>query len=250
MFAFADQNCSRFVNNHLLKGGTQYVGPFQMARLAFMRPNFITPSRDEQYLYFRDHCWHVTLHEVKEMGYESVTHHIWEEQRKDTDTRYLGRPLVSFSEKDGKYEYDLSPDGAQSHFLQFLVNTSNFNWRKKPGEIEEDERYENNLHLLSKMCAIGYMLMECKDASVTRAVIGMDGKQSEVGESNGRSGKSLIGELMRQVVGTAYISGKRTDIFSDQFIWNDIDEKTRLVFIDDVLQNFNFEFLFPNLTGD
>lgn len=92
--------------------------------------------------------------------------------------------------------------------------------------------------------------MECKDANVTRAVIGMDGKQSEVGDSNGRSGKSLVGELMRQVVDTVYISGKRTDIFNDSFIWNDIDERTRLVFIDDVMLNFNFEFLFPNLTGD
>lgn len=93
-------------------------------------------------------------------------------------------------------------------------------------------------------------MMECKDANVTRAVIAMDGKQSEVGESNGRSGKSLIGELMRHAVGTVYLSGKRTDMFNDQFIWNDIDERTRLVFIDDVLQSFNFEFLFPYLTGD
>lgn len=55
-----------------------------------------------------------------------------------------------------------------------------FHLRKRPEEIEESEIFENNLHLLSKMCAIGYMLMECKDANVTRAVIGMDGKQSEV----------------------------------------------------------------------
>lgn len=32
------------------------------------------------------------------------------------------------------------------------------------------------------------MAMEAKDNNVARAVIGMDGKQSEVGESNGRSG--------------------------------------------------------------
>ena len=92
--------------------------------------------------------------------------------------------------------------------------------------------------------------MEVKDNNVTRAVVGMDGKQSEVGESNGRSGKSLIGELMRQVVPIAYLPGKKPDLLTDQFVWNDVDEKTRLVFIDDVLQNFNFEFLFPNLTGD
>lgn len=94
MFAFAEQNCDRFVNNQLLKGGSQYVGPFQMSRLAFIQPNFISPSRDEQYFYFRDRCWHITQHEVKEVGYESITHQIWDEQRKNTDARYLGHPSL------------------------------------------------------------------------------------------------------------------------------------------------------------
>ena len=94
------------------------------------------------------------------------------------------------------------------------------------------------------------MMMECKDANVARAVIGMDGKQSEIGDSNGRSGKSLVGELLRNVIQIAYIPGKNRDLFNDQFIWNDIVENTKLVFINDVMQNFNFEFLFPPITGD
>ena len=94
------------------------------------------------------------------------------------------------------------------------------------------------------------MCMEYKDVSVNRAVIGMDGKQSEVGASNGRSGKSLIGVLMKNIEPTAYLNGKRRDLLEDQFVWNDVDEKTKLVFIDDVQINFNFERLFPNLTGD
>lgn len=255
MFAFAEQNCSRRVNNALLKGGTQYVGPFQMARLGVRKPEFNKPSRDEQLFYFANSCWKINAKEVKDVGYESITHFIWEEQRKQFTAKYLGKPLITFNEIEtadsGKqYTYLLSNQGRQCHFLQFLVNASNFTWRKQREEIEESELLENNQHLLSKLCAIGYMMMECKDANVTRAVIAMDGKQSEIGESNGRSGKSLIGELMRHAIGTVYISGKRNDMFNDQFLWNDIDERTRLVFIDDVLQSFNFEFLFPYLTGD
>ena len=94
------------------------------------------------------------------------------------------------------------------------------------------------------------MCMEYKDVSVNRAVIGMDGKQSEVGESNGRSGKSLIGVLMKNVIPTVYVNGKKKDLLDDQFVWDDVVENTKLVFIDDVLINFNFERLFPNLTGD
>lgn len=250
MYAFAEQHCSRRVNNMLLQGGAQYVGNYQLTRLGFITPNFIHSTREEQYFYFSSCCWRITQHEVKEVGYESVMHHIWIEQKKKVDAQYYGHPLITFTESEGKYSYQLSEEGKQCHYLQFLINTSNFTWRKKPEEVEEEEIYENNLHLLSKLCAIGYMLMEFKDNNVTRAVIGMDGKQSEVGESNGRSGKSLIGELMRQVMSIAYIPGKKPNLFDDNFIWNDIDEKTRLVFFDDVLQSFNFEFLFPYLTGD
>lgn len=250
LFQFANHYCKKEVNEMLIKGVSQYVGPDKLSLLGFIEPNFIKPNRESQYFYFEKSCWYVTRDSVKEIGYESITHHIWEEQRKNTPAQYLGKPLIRFTCTDGNYQFEITDSGKRCHYLQFLVNTSNFTWRKKPEEITEAEENENHIHLLSKLCAIGYMVMEAKDNNVSRAVIGMDGKQSEVGESNGRSGKSLIGELMRNVVPTAYIPGKRTDIFNDQFIWNDVQENTKLVFIDDVLQNFNFEFLFPNITGD
>lgn len=250
LFQFAKHNCKTEVNEMLIKGVSQYVGPDKLSLLEFVQPNFVKPNRESQYFYFDKSCWLVTRDSVSEVGYENITHHIWEEQRKTTPAQYLGKPLITFNEAEGVYSYQLSEAGRKCHFLQFLANTSNFTWRKKPEEIDATELNENRIHLLSKLCAIGYMAMDAKDNNVARAVVGMDGKQSEVGESNGRSGKSLIGELMRNVAQTAYIPGKRSDIFNDQFVWNDVQENTKLVFIDDVLQNFNFEFLFPNITGD
>ena len=251
LFQFAKHNCCVGVNEMLIKGVSQYVGPDKLSLLDFVHPNFIRPTRDQQYFYFDKTCWLVTKDEVSEMGYEKITHHIWEEQRRNYPAKHLGKPLISFSCADGDvYHYEISEEGEKCHYLQFLINTSNFTWRKPDNEVTDTERNENRIHLLSKLCAIGYMLMEAKDNNVARAVIGMDGKQSEVGDSNGRSGKSLIGELMRNVMPIAYIPGKNSDIFKDQFVWNDVQENTKLVFIDDVLQNFNFEFLFPNITGD
>ena len=250
IFSFAEQNCSQFVNNKLLQGGAQYIGDFQLQRLSFIQPAFLQPSRDEQYFYFSDSVWHITRDTVKELGYESISHHIWADQRKAIAAKYLGQPLITFRQDGDSFTYELSEDGVKCHYLQFLINTSCFTWRKKPEDIDPEELLENNQHLLSKLCAIGYMMMDAKDNNVTRAVIGMDGKQSEVGDSNGRSGKSLVGELMRQVMTIAYLPGKKPDLLSDAFVWNDIEENTRLVFIDDVLRNFNFEFLFPNITGD
>ncbi|KAA6348459.1 DNA primase [termite gut metagenome] len=250
LFNFANHYCKKEINEMLIKGVSQYVGPDKLSLLSFIEPNFINPTRDSQYFYFDKTCWQVTADKITEVGYESFSHHIWEEQRKNTPAKYLGQPLITYTEENKKYHYTLSENGEKCHFLNFLINTSNFTWRKSPAEIEEEEINENNIHLLSKLCAIGYMLMECKDANVARAVVGMDGKLSEVGESNGRSGKSLIGELMRRVIPIAYVPGKNRDLFSDQFRWNDIVENTKLVFIDDVLRSFDFEQLFPNITGD
>ena len=252
LLTFAKHNCKKAVVEMLIKGIRQYVGPDKLQILEYIEPNFIKPTRDGQYFYFAKNCWYITADEVKEQGYESITHHIWEEQKKNITAKYLGQPLITFTknDEDESCSYQMTEEGKKCHFLRFLENTSNFTWRKDPDEITGQELNENAIHLLSKMCAIGFMAMEAKDNNVARAIIGMDGKQSEVGESNGRSGKSLVGELMRQVVPTAYINGKKSDIFNDQFVWNDVMENTKMVFMDDVMLNFNFEMLFPCITGD
>ncbi len=247
---FAVLNCNKNVLEMLYKGGVQYLGPDKLSYLNYIQPNFLQPQRDCQYFYFKDSCWKVSSDRVEEVSYSSISHHVWKERQRDIPARYLGS-LVDFRQNEnGTYDYALTAIGKKCHFLRFLENASNFTWRMSDADIPVDELYENNQHLLSKLCAIGYMAMDVKDPNVSRAVIAMDGKQSEVGESNGRSGKSLVGELMRHITTIAYINGKKRDILDDQFIWNDVTEKTRLVFIDDVLQNFNFEFLFPCITGD
>ena len=251
MFRFAETFCNRRINNMLLKGGAQYVGPFQMQRLDYIEPTFRKETRDLQYFYFKDNCWEITESGVTERPYDSLSHDIWNDERTTFSGKYVGHKLVSFvKDAEGHVSYKFSEEGKKCHFLRFLENTSNFSWRKTQEQITDEDRSENALHLLSKLCAIGFLLMKYKDPNVARAVIGMDGKQSEVGESNGRSGKSLIGELMRNIMPIVYINGKKPDFFNDAFIWNDIDERTRIVFIDDVLQNFNFEMLFPCITGD
>lgn len=255
LFEFAESNCSEDIVEMLSKGVTQFVGPDKLSMLKFIEPNFLKVNGEEQYLYFKDSCWKVDEKKVIESGYEQVTHHVWRDQQLNNSPKYLGAPLITF--KPDSYEYTISNNGKQCHFLSFLENASNFSWRKEAAirsgekaDITEDEIYENRKHLLSKLCAIGYMAMEYKDPNVTRAVIGMDGKQSEVGESNGRSGKSLVGELMRRIMPLAYIDGKKHNMFNDVFLWNDVTEKTKLVFMDDVLQSFQFESLFGILTGD
>lgn len=116
--------------------------------------------------------------------------------------------------------------------------------------ISQEEKDENVVHFISKLSAIGFLIIEYKDPSVAKAVCAMDGKQSAVGDSNGRSGKSLVGELLKHIIKTASVNGKKRDMDSDNFLWNDVEENTKAVFIDDVRPGFVFEDLFFLITGD
>jgi len=236
----------------LYRGGAQYLGQDRLSNLAFLSPKFADPRRDEQIFYFKDLCWKITKNEINVTDYTEINHDIWADQLKNFQPQRL-EPLLKVSKADNNhFEYQLSESGKACHMLQFLINTSNFTWKKEKHNlsIEDEEYLENNDHLVSKLCAIGYMLMSCKDRNVSRAVIAMDGKQSEVGKSNGRSGKSIIGEMFKHILPTIHINGKAKDIEGDTFVWTELTEKTKAVFIDDVRTNFSLEFLFSCITGD
>ena len=260
LYEFSRMNCNEDVNEMLIRGGTQYLGPDKLGSIIFIEPSFLKYRGDKQYFYFDNSAWEISAEQSQQLDYSAINnHHFWHDKKKNIPARLLPAPLITFNkDENGKYFYRLSEAGKQCHYLQFLINASNFTWKKEKmladGDnsvsIGDDERQENIIHLLSKLCAIGYLLLDFKDPNTAKAVVGMDGKQSEVGTSNGRSGKSLLGEAIRQVKPTVYINGKKSDIDTDQFIWNDITEKTQIVFIDDVRPGFNFESQFANITGD
>ena len=241
----------------LYRGGPQYLGPDKLSYLEYIHPAFETASREKQNLYFKSCYWEINPNGIQQRNYDQVHFHIWSDARKDFDASITPELILVNRDKEGRFSYSLSDKGRKCHFLRFLENTSNFTWRKekmlKDGidvSITAEERYENIQHMVAKLCAIGYLATSMKDASVAKAVVGVDGKQSEVGISNGRSGKSLIGELLKRTVITQYINGKTVDITRDTFVWTEVTEKTKLVFIDDVRRDFPFEMLFANITGD
>ncbi len=146
-------------------GGPQYLGPDKLSNLPFIEPNFETPVREKQIFYFSDKCWEITSGQIKEIDYANITHQIWNDAKKDIPAK-LTTPLINVKKVDGKWNYTISDAGKACQFLQFLINTSNFTWRKerliiegKPDiNLDPAELEENVTHLIAKLCAIGYML--------------------------------------------------------------------------------------------
>ncbi len=257
----------------LYRGGPQYLGHEKLSNLKFYKPDFEKAARNSQCLFFPDKIWEINADGFKELNYGEFRRFVWSDKivkAKVTAEKPLVKATIMTDElrrrvsdefkqiENGEFFLDFTPEGEKCHFLKFLVNTSNFTWRKEKkfaktnlpeDEPQLDELMLNNRHLINKLTAIGYLLHDYKNESELKAVIGMDGRISEVGASNGRTGKSLIGVAVEQVIPQEYIAAKNKKITEDQFLFSDVTEKTRNIFLDDVRANFDFEFFFPLITG-
>jgi len=241
----------------LFKGSVQYLGPNNLANLIDFKLQFEEAKTDYQRFYFRDNFWEIRDNSIKALDYTNVSYLIWTDQRQSFPAT-IEKPLIKvWKTPEGKFDYAISDIGKKCQFLRFLENTSNFTWRKQKQkeegdlvDITEEDIYENKHHLISKLAAIGYLLIGAKDSSNARAVIAMDGKQAEVGTSYGRTGKSIMGVMLKYISPTVTINGKKSDLDTDNFLWDEMTEKTKFVFLDDVRTNFNLEWLFACITGD
>lgn len=236
----------------LYSGGSQYMGHWQISRLAYFHPQFNKPQRGQEFLYFANEAWAITEEDIKAEAYQNIHYNIWADQKhEDHAVTKLPEFIKIYKAPDtGVFSYVLTPDGRKCDFLQFLINTSNFTWRKK--EVSPQEQEDNAQHLVSKLCAFGYLVTAFKDMSVSKAVVAMDGKPQEFDEANGRTGKSLFGQALRKVVKTKQMNGKEigTSNANRQFLWDGLDEKTRLVVGDDLLRDFDFDMMFSLTTAD
>lgn len=262
------------VLNMLYRGGPQYLGHEKLSNLKFANPVIEKAAKDSQCLFFRDKIWEITADGITEMSYAEFKNHVWEDKIINADVQLNPAPMVELTimtdelrpklakeyqaVENGEFFIDTTEAGTRCHFLQFLRNTSNFTWRQerkfdRTGEENDaplvDELMMNNRHLVNKLTAMGYLLHDYKNDSELKAVICMDGKISEVGASNGRTGKSLFGRAVEQVIPQVYISAKSRKITEDNFLFGDVTEKTKNIFLDDVRANIDFEFFFPVISG-
>ena len=268
---FTEEVAHKDIQNMILRGGKMYLGPDSLGNMYKLFPVFEAPNKSAQNLYFQDKYWKISEKEIDEKPLINLENSIWDDKIIDFDAKKT-KPLLNIeqitkeaAEEEpllkpfiGQFDLSLTETGEESHFLQFLWNTSEFAWRKmydqKTREYQDDgrtidERFETNMHLMSKLTSIGYLLHDYHDKSVAKMVIAMDGKLSEVGQSNGRSGKSIVGFYIGKLIPQVYIPGKQKNLTEDPFLMEGVTEKTKNVFIDDTRTNIDIEFFYPHLTG-
>lgn len=114
-------------------------------------------------------------------------------------------------------------------------------------------RFVNNItnneeHFSSLCTAIGYLIHSYKDQRKPIAVIINDENLIDEGKPEGGTGKGLLVKGISQVVEKASYNGKNSDFTNNKFAFQNVEDTTAIILIDDAPRNFDFEALFSVLT--
>jgi len=248
----------------ILRGGNAYMGSDKLADLYLRQLEFMQGDRDSMYMFFKDQYWHITAEEITTRPLNDLPKYVWSNNLIDFKSELFDQPLIKASRRGGLWDVDYSPEAEKCDMMRFYANTSNFYWkndhriinkdgRKRWIQVEGDAPTDDDIklqleHLMAKINATGYIMHDFLDYSLMKAIVCMDGNESEVGRSEGGTGKSIFSNQFEHVMPMEVVDGKSKTIEDDKHIYELVDERTRVITFDDVRVNFNFEWLFSQIT--
>lgn len=137
--------------------------------------------------------------------------------------------------EDQIIQHDINlENNQQSEFDEFLKKVSG----------NDEARYQ------SLTTAIGYLLHSYKDLALTKAIILVDEELDFSGEANGGTGKSIIAKAVQYMTSSIFKDGKALHHKSNRFFYQDINLYHRVLIIDDVNVDFEFETFYSVITGE
>lgn len=254
----------------LLRGNTQYLGPNNLNYMRLIQPEWLQNSAQVQYMVFRNVFWRITPDSIEERPISELPGAVWEQQVIRHDAKYLGHPMVTVTKGEGGWKVTETPEALKCELMQYVKCTSLFAWQKlykldidpkdgdkkyllkEEGEAESlsaEDLKTQQMHMATKLIAWGCKLQSYRDQSQMRAIICLDGLESQVGRSQGGTGKSLYAMATRYCQPMFMVDGKTADLKSDKFVYHGVDERTKEIVVDDVGVNFPFDLLFSQITS-
>jgi DNA primase len=260
------------VLNMILKGGTQYLGPDKLSNMYYLQPEFSEPEKACQFLYFPKTYWKITAQGIEEHPLSELPKNIWADKIINFEPKLSKTPMATISrkmvdEESEGWSISTTDECKKTDIYRFLLATSNFTWRKKEviqkgstgrdeivtrsdgGEVvTPQEVYDMQTHVVCKMLAAGYILHEYRNKAQMKAIVAMDGIETEVGRSMGGSGKSIFATMFEHLMPTVVIDGKKKNLTEDPHIYDAVDERTNILVFDDCRVNLDFEHFFSQIT--
>lgn len=179
------------------------------AMLKKLEHQFLSDTEKETYFFYENCAVKITPDSIQQILYNQLTGVIWEES-------IIKRKFYLHD----NYDCDINK------FIKILGG-------------ENYSKLEN---------LIGYSLSRYKDPLITKAIILMEDIDADnEGESQGRSGKGLVFKIISHFRKPCHLNGKGLS-FNDQFLWQNVELDTDIIFIDDVEKSFHFTKLYSIIT--
>lgn len=230
--------------------------------------DFTSFTRDSQYFFFKNNIAEVTADGITLHPNGKVANYVWDHsvkkhviQKEDPFLNVTigdeGRPIIEILRHDSQY-------------LNFLCNTSRVFWRKELEEpfkddfeakakyhaenrfnisgkfLSPDEIRTQNLHLGSKIFALGYLAHRYKQMSFAKMIVAMDDKPKELEEdANGGTGKTLIFRGLNQLLPNSFpLDGKSTTLTTDKHALQGLTKENDYILLQDTHAYFDFNFVY------
>lgn len=153
----------------------------------------------------------------------------------------------------GLERFELRINRSDFSFLQYIYNTGRVHWRKEElmkEELTEQERGEQELHFMSKVMALGYLLTKYKSAAEAKAVYAMETEVSDEGQHKGGTGKSLFLGSVEQMRNQLFINGQELRPDKMEFLFQGVVKGvTDTIYFDDVNKSIDLHRFMPAITN-
>jgi hypothetical protein len=151
-------------------------------------------------------------------------------------------------------KFNLNTNEPDFIFVRFLKDLARIHWRK---ELEHNESLtkleekEQELAFINILFILGYHCSQYKDKAKPWLTFLQDMKISQIGQSSGRSGKSLLSMAVKFVRTAFYIGGRKLDDKNQyQFIYDGLTEFHDFIEVDDFAEFGNFDYFYTQISGN
>ena len=194
---------------NLMTGNLKFFKRDYLSLLKSKKIDILKDNKDECYLFYRNCIVKVGKTGKEIISYSSISTGVWRDQVINRDY--------------------FPTDHHESEYRKFIWLISG----------QTDEKYQ------AFKSVIGYLLHSFKTNSNNKAIIFNDEIISE--NPNGRSGKGLFWNALKQLRKVQSLDGKTFD-FNKSFPYQSVATDCQVLVFDDVKRNFNFENLFSVIT--
>ncbi|MBK6964201.1 MAG: hypothetical protein IPH20_09715 [Bacteroidales bacterium] len=170
--------------------------------------------------------------------------------KSDEERELHNAQLAQLSDLD---KYQLTIHDEDFIFVRFLRDLSRLHWRKeleKRIPLTPEEKKEQDLALANYLFVLGYHCSQYKDPGKPWLTFLQDMRITEIGQSSGRSGKSLLSQAITHVRASFYKGGRSLDDKNQyQFFYDGLTEFHDFIEIDDMHEYADFAFFYTQVTG-